>query len=425
MKKRKRLGGSLLTLNSHFYMAQITKINDVVATGVTNVSGLFGAEIRNSGNYVIGGWPLSGTTLQKKDWASTIQMPSYPPVVSANYFGSDLGQPGLQLVKIQVGYYGGVGLDSSGGLWFFNYSNDNYTPNGTNYFEWTKYGTDTWTDVGYGFHHWVAIKSDGTLWGGGNNSYGQLGTGNTSSPNKNVVNISTATDHTKLAVGYPSTFIVQGGVLKSAGYNYNGGTGQNTSSGNTLNFTACSFSVSTPTVLEIATGLYGCAIIDSNYNIWSTGFNQYGQQGTGNTTNQLQFGQRTTGIQFRAIFGIGVAFKALLADGTHYHVGYGNTRGDGSSSNLNVYTQIGSVRFSTFALQFAYYAYSAFGKESGTENWYSVGFGAAQGANRNQTSNGSSWVQFPTTGAGSIPAGATCGAYPVSSTRNLLIISKS
>jgi alpha-tubulin suppressor-like RCC1 family protein len=46
--------------------------------------------------------------------------------------------------------------------------------------------TPVWTKIANGFYHSAAIKSDGTLWTWGQNTYGQLGDGTTVSKSSPV-----------------------------------------------------------------------------------------------------------------------------------------------------------------------------------------------------------------------------------------------
>ena len=57
-----------------------------------------------------------------------------------------------------------------------------------------------YTKISAGFGHVLAIKSNGTLWGWGNNGYSQLGDGTTVSKSS-PVQIGTATNWAKVEAG--------------------------------------------------------------------------------------------------------------------------------------------------------------------------------------------------------------------------------
>lgn len=85
--------------------------------------------------------------------------------------------------------------------------------------------TDTWIDAAPGLQHSLAIKSNGTLWVWGDNTYNQLGDGSTahrSSP----VQIGAATDWVKVFPSYYHSFGMRsGGALYGWGYNAYGQLG--------------------------------------------------------------------------------------------------------------------------------------------------------------------------------------------------------
>lgn len=81
-----------------------------------------------------------------------------------------------------------LGISSDGGLWAWGYNFDGELGDGTNetYLENTPRhigsGTD-WRSIAAGPFHSLGIKSDGTLWAWGWNTYGQLGDGTSTDKN--------------------------------------------------------------------------------------------------------------------------------------------------------------------------------------------------------------------------------------------------
>ena len=65
--------------------------------------------------------------------------------------------------------YGLLAIDSDGYLWSF--SGQPLTP--------TQIDTNKYTVVSVGVNSVIALRSDGTIWAWGDNSWGQLGQGNT------------------------------------------------------------------------------------------------------------------------------------------------------------------------------------------------------------------------------------------------------
>lgn len=87
-----------------------------------------------------------------------------------------------------------------------------------------------WKEVAAGFNHTIAIKTDGTLWGWGDNSHGQIGiTGPL--PIQNIYQISTDTNWKMVSAGmFGNIAIKNDGTLWGWGANYSGeiGTGDTT-----------------------------------------------------------------------------------------------------------------------------------------------------------------------------------------------------
>ncbi len=72
-------------------------------------------------------------------------------------------------VKLSLSGYGLLAIDSDGYLWSF--SGQPLSP--------TQIDTNKYTDVSVGVNSVIALRSDGTIWAWGDNSWGQLGQGNT------------------------------------------------------------------------------------------------------------------------------------------------------------------------------------------------------------------------------------------------------
>lgn len=91
----------------------------------------------------------------------------------------------------------------------------------------TQVGTDTdWRKVETGIFHTCATKTDGTLWCAGNNTYGQLGTGN-NNHSQDFKQVTANTDWTDIAVGQDHTCAIRSGALYCWGKNLSGALGNN------------------------------------------------------------------------------------------------------------------------------------------------------------------------------------------------------
>jgi alpha-tubulin suppressor-like RCC1 family protein len=175
-------------------------------------------------------------------------------------------------------------------------------------------GGTTWKQVSCGFGTTGAVKTDGTLWLCGYNSFGQLGAGNTTDRSSFVSPSGGGTNWKQVSVSYRfSTAIKTDGTLWTWGRNHVGqlGTGTTTdrsSPGQTAGGgTDWKFISADPTI-----GLNWSAI-KTDGSLWTCGYNAQGQLGTNNTTSRSSPGTTVSNNRYwktissgsRAILGIG------------------------------------------------------------------------------------------------------------------------
>src|SRR5208283_3264220 len=154
--------------------------------------------------------------------------------------------------------------------------------------------TDTnWTAVAAGVMHSVALKSDGTLWAWGDNSYGELGdttTANQSSPEQIALPGSLTTDavnHEWAATAAGNYFTIalkSDGTLWAWGYNANGRLGIGT-----WDYNAHSSPVQVGTDANwtaAAAGDSHVLALKSDGTLWAWGWNGDGQLGDGRNGDQ-------------------------------------------------------------------------------------------------------------------------------------------
>lgn len=138
--------------------------------------------------------------------------------------------------KIYAGESHSVGIKTDGSMWAFGYNGNGQLGLGTvppvQVATPTKVGADVnWKDVRAGAYHTIAIKNDGSLWGAGFNTFGQLGSGNYQSSNTfiqigngtNWANIAAAGYHSIGLTSSPSDLFTWGrntfGELGNGNYN--------------------------------------------------------------------------------------------------------------------------------------------------------------------------------------------------------------
>lgn len=201
-------------------------------------------------------------------------------------------------------------------------------------------GTATdWIQISAGTDHALALKSNGTLWAWGRNNVGQFGT---ASPTSSLVPIQIGTDTNwnkifaarehSIAVKTDFTYWVWG-----ANTNGQFGNGTTTSSATPTAITGFNNPV------HLSKGHQHSVIIKQDGTLWSSGGNASGQLGNGNNTQQTTPIQENTLATNWMIVSSRVSHTAALkSDGTLYTWGanlFGQL-GDGTTSAKNTPTII-------------------------------------------------------------------------------------
>jgi alpha-tubulin suppressor-like RCC1 family protein len=186
-------------------------------------------------------------------------------------------------------------LKSDGSLWAMGNNSsgqlgDNTTDNGNFYTNLPEQVVPTnVTAIAAGFTHSLFIKSDGSLWGMGNDYYGQLGDGiyntnglqGTNQPEKivpgNVTAIAAGQGH--------SLFLKADGSLWGMGWNQNGQLGD----GTTNNVNRPEMIVAS-NVVAIAAGEAHSLFLKSDGSLWGMGDDVYGQLGDGSFAASAPYG---------------------------------------------------------------------------------------------------------------------------------------
>jgi len=236
-------------------------------------------------------------------------------------------------------------LSSSGELYAMG-SSTSYTGTGQSYrLSKVTTGSSGWTDIAAGANNAIGI-CDGKLFGIGLNGNGQLGNGTTTAALTNFIVVNNNTYWTRVSMGEEMGMAMSGsggsGVLFAAGRNFEGRTGQNTSTGNTTTWTRVvnhtssiftDFSCGNDFTLAISGG-----------NIFGTGDAAGFVFGNNSETDLLTFTLVSGSGIFTRVFGFNVFSKALDTSGSQYHCGQqAYSRGDGSIANLNTWTRLNTA----------------------------------------------------------------------------------
>jgi len=213
------------------------------------------------------------------------------------------------------------------------------------------------------------VKADGTVWGWGANTYGQLGDGTTTSK-LTPVQAFGLTDVTDVAAGFQhSLALKQDGTVWAWGINGNGQIGNSEVSnlGNTANQTTPQKIEGLTGVKAIAAGINHSFALTQDGAIWAWGYNDGGQLGD-NTKVSVWKPKKVSpeGVTFVAVSS-GVNHSLALDDqknvwawGTNNHGQFG----DGTYNSKGVPTKIADLTGVT-AIE-AGFGYSVVLKEDGT-----------------------------------------------------------
>ena len=222
---------------------------------------------------------------------------SYLTTTSSNTPVQVSGLTGV--TAISAGFRFTLALKSDGTVWAWgdngfgelgnNSNNDSYTPVQVEGSGGSGYLTGV-IAISAGFHHCLALKSDGTVWAWGDNTYGELGISDTTSSSKTPVQVGSLSNVTAIAAGgdYFSLALKSDATVWAWGYEAYGQLGNNVSTGsNTNTYVPVEVSGSTGTgylsgITAIAAGYSHSLALKSDGSVWSWGDNTDGELGMGN-----------------------------------------------------------------------------------------------------------------------------------------------
>lgn len=247
----------------------------------------------------------------------------------------------LSVAKLSAGADHTLVIRTDGTLWSWGYNDegqigDGSYGEGTNKSAPVQIGTDNnWSDIAGGSHHSLALKTDGTLWAWGGNYYGALGNGESGTQTHQTlpIQIGLSTDWAKIfARGTFSIALKTDGTLWGWGNNSAGQLGDGTTDMKTV-----PTPIGTDTWQSVSAGFYYCLGIKDNGTLWAWGSNYEGQLGIGSETNAtlpVQIGQDSTWVEAYAGYEHSMAKKA---DGTLWAWGYNyfGQLGDGTTVDKN------------------------------------------------------------------------------------------
>jgi len=250
------------------------------------------------------------------------------------------------VVKIVGGVSHALALTSTGEVYAWGNNSYGQLGNGSSSTQSTpvKINISNVVDISAGSYHSLALTSTGEVYAWGYNNYGQLGDGTTTNKSTPTRVIGLPADVVKVVAGYShSLALTSSGDIYAWGYNYYGQLGNGTTSNS---YTPVKVTGLTISAIGVTAGEdYSLALMSSG-EVYAWGKNSNGQLGDGTTTNRYT-PTKVTGLPTDVVkVTAGSAHSlALTSSGSIYAWGYNyyGQLGDGTTNASSVPKQVSSL----------------------------------------------------------------------------------
>ncbi|CDE14898.1 putative uncharacterized protein [Clostridium sp. CAG:470] len=193
-----------------------------------------------------------------------------------------------------------------------------------------------------GYNHFIGLKADGTLYGWGYNGYGQLGLGDKTSRTKpEEIKMPETENHSypiDVVAGNQFTLVLKSdGTVWATGYNENGELGQNNGT-TTTKFVQVKNEDGKgylQNIVGIAASGNSSYAMTKEGEVYSWGYNRYGQLGVNDGTTRLLPVKMKYVKNIMQMSGQDIAVALLDSDGSVWTVGYNGNYGLGIGNDSN------------------------------------------------------------------------------------------
>lgn len=329
-----------------------------------------------------------------------------------NYY-KQLGDPSVQrsAIPIQIGtatwktVTGGgtlsAGIQSDGTLWVWGQKPGHYSY----IYQPQQVGSDrNWKEVKAGGSFVLALKNDGTLWSWGYNRYGSIGDGSTVNRLEPVQVGGGTSDWAAIGTGWYHAFgIKTDGTLWGWGMNSSGQVGDSTKTARTT-----PVQIGTDTWKQVDGGNYYTHGIKTDGTLWAWGYGRYGiGAGYGvNSTVPIQIGSAT----WKSVSVSSETSLGIQNDGSLWSWGHNNYGQIGDNSWYNRYSpvRVGTATWKQVAS--SSYASSGISPDGALWGWGSGGL-TGDGTQQKQLAPVMSPVSIPPLKPGEYPGELVAGGY--------------
>jgi alpha-tubulin suppressor-like RCC1 family protein len=234
---------------------------------------------------------------------------------------------GTNWKQVASGYSMTSAIKTDGTLWSWGRNNlgqlgDNTIVSKSSPVQTIAGGTN-WKQVSCGKFLAAAIKTDGTLWTWGDNSYGNLGDGTMTNKSSPIQTVSGGTNWKIISTGDNGIAAIKtDGTLWSWGRNDIGQMGDNT----TLHKSSPVQTISGGTNWkQVSMGTFHISAIKTDGSLWLWGYNNYGQLGNNTITNKSSPIQTVSaGTNWKQVSSGAFTTAAIKTDGTLWSWGRNN-----------------------------------------------------------------------------------------------------
>ena len=241
------------------------------------------------------------------------------------------------------------GIKTDGTLWcwgknYYGNLGDNTIVDKSSPVQTVTFGTN-WVQVSSGYALTAAVKTNGTLWLWGLNTYGTLGDNTTTHRSSPVQTVAFGNNWKQVACSdYHVSSIKTDGTLWSWGFNLHGQLGDNTTTYRSSPVQTVAFGSNWK---QVSCGPYVTVGLKTDGTLWSWGYNLYGQLGDNTTASKSSPVQTVTyGTNWKNIaLNCGYHVAAIKTDGTLWSWGDNTYGGLGDNTRTNRSSPVQTVTF--------------------------------------------------------------------------------